>query len=198
MHGGERDRQGGGFLEIHVGIAGNPEQPAVIGQRIFGERRAARAHHALADLDALGLGTDFGDLAGPFHAEHGADAAGRAMGVALGHAEIGAVQPAGVDADQHLRALRRGLCDVGDFSAVGAVHIGFHFRMVSLRVMERELVLVLFRGLLAAARHHAVEPALDDGFGVADDARHQFGAGRDVVDQSLHLARRPDAFIVIA
>ena len=102
------------------------EQPAVIGQRVFGKRRAARAHHPVADLDALGVGADFGDLAGPFHAEHGADAAGRAMRVALGHAEVGAVEAVGADADQHLRALRRGLCDIGDFSAVGAVDIGFH------------------------------------------------------------------------
>ena len=38
----------------------------------------------------------------------------------------------------------------------------------------------------------------DDGFRVAHDARHQFGAGRNVVDQPLHLACRPDAFIGIA
>ncbi len=53
-------------------------------------------------------------------------------------------------------------------------------------------------GLAMAAGHHACEPALDDGFGVVHDAPHQFGAGRDVVDQSLHLAGRPDAFIGIA
>jgi hypothetical protein len=29
---------------------------------------------------------------------------------------------------------------------------------------------------------------LNDGLGVAHDARYQFGAGRDVVDQALHLA----------
>ena len=44
--------------------------------------------------------------AGPFHAEHGADAAGRAMDMALGHAKIGTVEAAGMDLDQHLRALR--------------------------------------------------------------------------------------------
>ena len=74
VHGGERDGQGGGFLEVHVG--GRAEQPAVIGQRIFRERRAARAHDLVADLDALGVGAELGDFAGPFHAEHGADAAG--------------------------------------------------------------------------------------------------------------------------
>ena len=39
---------------------------------------------------------------------------------------------------------------------------------------------------------------LDDGFRIAHDARHQFGAGRNVVDQALDLAGRPDAFIGIA
>ena len=107
-------------------LEGARKQPAVIGQRVFGERRTARAHHVVADLDAPGVRPELGDFAGPFHAEHGADAAGRAMGVALGHAEIGAVEAAGVDLDQHLRALRRGLCDIGDFGAVGAVNIGFH------------------------------------------------------------------------
>ena len=124
MHGGERDGEGGGFLEIHV--RGRAEQPAVIGQRIFGKRRAARAHDLVADLDAFGVGAELGDFARPFHAEHGADAAGRAMHMALGHAEIGAVEAAGMDLDQHLRALRRRFCDVGDFGAVGAVDIGFH------------------------------------------------------------------------
>ena len=104
MHGGERDGEGGGFLEIHV--RGRAEQPAVVGQRIFGKRRAARAHDLVADLDALGIGAKLGDFTGPFHAEHGADAAGRAMHMALGHAEVGPVEAAGMDLDQHLRALR--------------------------------------------------------------------------------------------
>src|SRR4051812_40291587 len=56
----------------------------------------------------------------------------------------------------------------------------------------------LFRCFAPAAGHHALKPALDDGFGIPYDARHQFGASRDVVDQSLHLARRPDAFVGIA
>ena len=51
----------------------------------------------------------------------------------------------------------------------------------------------LFGGLTLRARHHALEAALDDGFRIAHDARHQFGAGRNVVDQALDLAGRPDA-----
>ena len=105
----------------------------MVGQRVLGERSATRAHDLVADLDALGVRPKLGDFARPFHAEHGADAAGRAMHMALGHAEIGAVEAAGMDLDQHLRALRRRFCDVGDFSAVGAVHIGFHGSSLSLR-----------------------------------------------------------------
>jgi hypothetical protein len=48
------------------------------------------------------------------------------MGVALGHAEVGAIEAAGAHANQHLRALGRGFCHVGDCSAIGAVDIGFH------------------------------------------------------------------------
>src|SRR5207249_1376400 len=48
------------------------------------------------------------------------------------------------------------------------------------------------------ARQHGFEPAANDRFGVAHDARHQFGAGRNIVDQALDLAGRPDAFIGIS
>jgi hypothetical protein len=48
------------------------------------------------------------------------------MRLALGHAEVGAVEAAGADPNQHLRAFRSGPGDVGDFSAIGAVDIGFH------------------------------------------------------------------------
>ena len=135
VHGGERDGERRCFLKVHVG--GRAEQPAVIGQRVFGKCRAARAHDLVADLDALCVGPELGDFTGPFHAEHGADAAARAMGMALGHAEVGAVQPAGVNLDQHLRALGRGFCNVGYFGAVGAVDIGFHERASFLLAAER-------------------------------------------------------------
>jgi hypothetical protein len=48
------------------------------------------------------------------------------MGMALGHAEVGAIEAAGAHANQYLRALWRGLCHIGDCSAIGAVDIGFH------------------------------------------------------------------------
>ena len=98
----------------------------MIGQRIFGEGSGTRAHDLVADLDAPGVGAELGHFARPFHAEHGADAAGRTMGMALGHAEVGAVEAAGMDLHQHLRALRRGFWNVGYGSAAGAVDIGFH------------------------------------------------------------------------
>src|SRR5712671_1526927 len=56
----------------------------------------------------------------------------------------------------------------------------------------------LLSGLTRRARQHGFEPAADDGFGIAHDARHQFGTRRDVVDQALHLAGRPDALVGIA
>jgi hypothetical protein len=71
-----------------------------------------RAHDLVADFDALGVRSKLGDLAGPFHAEHGADASGRSVGVAFGHAEIGAIETAGLHANQHLRALRCGFCNL--------------------------------------------------------------------------------------
>src|ERR1700730_8492676 len=48
------------------------------------------------------------------------------MGVALCHAEIGAIEAAGLYPHQHLRALGRGFCDLGDGGAVGAVDISLH------------------------------------------------------------------------
>ena len=52
------------------------------------------------------IGPKLGDFARPFHAEHGADAPRTAMHMALGHAEVGPIQAAGMDLDQHLGALR--------------------------------------------------------------------------------------------
>src|SRR5690348_8865442 len=55
-----------------------------------------------------------------------------------------------------------------------------------------------FRRLALGAGQHALKPFAHDRFGVADDAGDELGAGGDVVDQPLHLARRPDALIGIA
>src|SRR5258705_12517521 len=55
----------------------------------------------------------------------------------------------------------------------------------------------LFGGLAPCTRQHALKTAADDGFGIAHDARDQFGAARDVVDQALHLSGRPDALISV-
>jgi hypothetical protein len=85
-----------------------------------------RAHDLVADLDALRVGAKLGNFARPFHPEHGTGAAGAAMRMALGHAEVGTVEAAGADPNQHLRAFRSGLGDIGDFGGIGAVDIGFH------------------------------------------------------------------------
>ena len=103
MHGGQRNGEGGRLVEIHVG--GCTKQPAMIGERIFCKRRSTRTHDPVANLDAFCIGAEPGDLAGPFHAEHRADAPGRAVRMALGHAEVGAVEAAGMDFHQDLRAL---------------------------------------------------------------------------------------------
>jgi hypothetical protein len=98
----------------------------MVGQRIFRERGTSRAHDLVADLDAFRIRAELGNFVRPFHSQHGAGAAGAAMGMALGHAEVGAVEATGADPNQHLRSLRNRLGDVGDFGAVGAVNIGFH------------------------------------------------------------------------
>src|SRR5882724_247293 len=56
----------------------------------------------------------------------------------------------------------------------------------------------LFGGLATGAEQHAFEPASNDGFGLAHDARDEFGAARNVVNQSLHLACGPDTFVGVA
>ena len=45
---------------------------------------------------------------------------------------------------------------------------------------------------------HAGEPAGDDFFGFADDARDQLGDGRDVVDETRYLTGGPDAGLELA
>jgi hypothetical protein len=67
----------------------------MVGQRIFRERSTPGTHDLVADLDAFGVGSELGDFARPFHAEHRANAAGCAMRMALGHAEVGAIEAAG-------------------------------------------------------------------------------------------------------
>ncbi|MGY4496389.1 hypothetical protein ACVWYH_000316 [Bradyrhizobium sp. GM24.11] len=124
VHGRECDGEGGGLLEIHV--RGGAEQPAVVGKRVLRERCATRAHDAVADLDALRIRSELGNFAGPFHAEHGPGAAGGAMGVTPAHAGVGAVETTGAHANQHLRALRLWLSDVGNPSAVRIIDIGLH------------------------------------------------------------------------
>ena len=124
VHRRQRDRQRGGDLEAHA--LRNRKQPLVIGEGVFGKRRAARSHHAIADLDAAGLRSQFDDLSRPLHAEHGAGATRAAVGMTLGHAQVGPVEAAGANPHQHLGALRRGFGNLGDGSAAGAIDERFH------------------------------------------------------------------------
>src|SRR3569832_1080179 len=51
---------------------------------------------------------------------------------------------------------------------------------------------------LTARGHHTFQPALNSGFRLANDARDEFGASRNVVDQTLDLAGGPDSVVGIA
>ena len=114
-----RDAWGVGGVDQHVGAEAAVDAVAAVllalaqrlpaGAAVFAGaacRPQPGVADLVADLDAFRIGPELGDFARPFHAEHGADAAGRAMHMALGHAEIGAVEAAGMNLDQHLRALR--------------------------------------------------------------------------------------------
>ena len=71
------------------------------------ERSAAGAHDLVADLDALCQGPS--SAISPAHSIPSTVPAPPAMDVALGHAEVGAVEAAGMDADQHLVPFGAGL-----------------------------------------------------------------------------------------
>ena len=136
----------------------------------FGEGGGAGAHDPVADVDAFGVGAKLGDFAGPFHAEHGADATGAAVNVALGHAEIGAVEAAGADTDQNLGAPRRRLGNIGDGGAAGAVDIGFHrVSFIKSVPAANHSLMVLFRRFAMGAGEHALEAVANDGLGLAHD-----------------------------
>jgi len=88
-------------------------------------RLAAREeiHAAIAAFASTAIAED---LAGELQADDGARPALPAMRLARGHAEIGAVQPGGAHADQHLLRLRPGLGHVLDphagFGDDGGLH----------------------------------------------------------------------------
>ena len=66
------------------------------------------------------------------------------------------------------------------------------------RAFSFVLVPELFGGFGADHAGHAVEARGNDGFGFRHHARHQFLASRDVMDEALHHAGRPDAVVRIA
>ena len=124
MHGCQSKRQACGLLETHR--SWNGEKPAVIGHGIFGVTAGTGTHHAISDLHILRIRPKLDHFARELHTEYGADAACSTMDVTRNHPQIGPVHAAGVNLDQNLRAFRRGLRDIGDGSATGAVDEGFH------------------------------------------------------------------------
>ncbi|WP_431269317.1 hypothetical protein [Dankookia sp. P2] len=65
-------------------------------------------------------------LAGGSHADDGAGAADRAMRMAGGDGEVGAVEPGGADPDQHLLRPWPGLRHILDLHPAGGDDGGFH------------------------------------------------------------------------
>ena len=134
VHGRKCDGERGGILEAHA--LRDVKQPAVIRQCKLRESCGAGAHHLVADLEVLGVGTQLGDLARPLHAQHCAGASRAAVNMPLGHAKVGTIEAAGVHANKHLFARGGWLGDIGDSSAVGAVDEGLHelsFQWLSMR-----------------------------------------------------------------
>src|SRR6185437_4100989 len=125
MHGLERNGQRRRLREGHV-VGRDRRDAAPIGHRIFGIGAAARAHDAVAGLEAAHLAADFSDLARPFETGDRAGTAEIAVTVAGRHEQIGAIEAAGADADQDLVGLRPRLRHVADFEALLAQYGGLH------------------------------------------------------------------------
>ncbi len=125
MHGLQRDRQGGGFLEAHA-LARQRVHPAPVGDHRLGVARGARGHDLVAALHVLDLGADGRDFARHLHADYGARPADGAVGVARGHREVGAVHADGAHPDLHLGGAGGGGGDFLHFHAGGGDDGCFH------------------------------------------------------------------------
>ena len=91
VHGLDGDRHAGGLLVAHV-VGRDLVGAAGIGDGVLGEAAGRRAHHPIARLEVLDVAADRLDLAGAFQADDGAGAADRAVAMARGDREIGAVE----------------------------------------------------------------------------------------------------------
>ena len=109
------DRQGRGLLEAHA--VGDFHGAAVVADRDLGVAAGRVAHHPVALLEVAHVGADLDHLAGEFAADRLAGR-GAVAGVALGRAEIGAVERDRLDLDQEVGRLRLRLRHVLDDDAV--------------------------------------------------------------------------------
>jgi hypothetical protein len=118
-------RQGGRVVERHVG-ARQRQDAAAVGHRLFGQRAAARAHHAVAHAQVRDMTPKRDHFAGPLEAEHGARPADGAVHVAGEHAEVGMVERRDVHAHQHVAVAGLWWRDVGQFEATCTEDGRFH------------------------------------------------------------------------
>src|SRR5262249_15569947 len=106
--------------------------PSPVGDGIFGIAAGARAHHAVAGLDAaLRFRAALDHLARPFEADRRADASVAAVRQAAGRGEIGALERRGLDLHQHLVGFGPRLRDVAHDQSILARNAGLH-RIASL------------------------------------------------------------------
>ena len=102
VQGVEPDRQGRGLLEAHA--LGYFHGAAVVADRDLGVTAGRVAHHPVALLEVAHVCADLDHLAGEFTADRLAGR-GAVAGVALGRAEVGAVERDGLHLDQDVGRL---------------------------------------------------------------------------------------------
>src|SRR4029077_14880787 len=94
---------------------------------IFRVAAGARAHHAVAGLEAaLNVGAGLDHLARPVDADRRADAAVAAVGETTRGREIGAIEAGGAHLHQHLGGLRARLRYVAYFDPVSTCNASLH------------------------------------------------------------------------
>jgi hypothetical protein len=117
------DRQGRGLLVAHT--VGNFHGTAVVADRDLGVAPGRVTHHPVTIFEVAHVGADFDHLAGEFAADRFAGR-GAVAGVALGRAEIGAVERDRLDLDQQVGRFGLRLRHVLDDDAVRGRNTGFH------------------------------------------------------------------------
>ena len=137
-------------------------RPAV-GDGVFGEAAGGRAHHAIARLEVLHVAADRLDLAGAFQADDRAGAAHRAVAMAGGDREVGAVERRRPHLDQDLVRLGHGLGDVAELDALLADDGCFHSSSVGRHCLHASAICAIS----ASALPSGVNSAVAEGRGVS-------------------------------